>query len=133
MTTNFKKHPFYTRLACMAQVEGIWKKKLPSHASKSATFEVENSGSMKNRYKCVRKFGHLYIHLAQIVCLIKYYSSWLLVSSQLFLSVLDGYAIIRKYNEFNHRDHARLVSRPSYLGRLLGGCVLDLHSTTQVV
>jgi hypothetical protein len=37
---------------------------------------------------------------------IKYYSSWLHISSQLFL--LDDYVIIRKYNELNHRDHQQI-------------------------
>jgi hypothetical protein len=47
-------------------------------------------------------------HRAQILCLnfIKYYSSWLLVSSQ--LSLLDGYLIIRKYNELDNRDRAQI-------------------------
>jgi hypothetical protein len=45
---------------------------------------------------------------AQILCLnlIKYYSSWLHVSSQ--LSLLDEYFIIQKYNELNHRDRTQI-------------------------
>jgi hypothetical protein len=45
---------------------------------------------------------------AQILYLnfIKYYSSWLHVSSQ--LSLLDGYFIIRKYSELNHHDRAQI-------------------------
>jgi hypothetical protein len=49
-------------------------------------------------------------HRSQILCLnlIKYYSSWLHVSSQ--LSLLDGFFIIRKYNvnELNHRDRVQI-------------------------
>jgi hypothetical protein len=45
---------------------------------------------------------------AQILCLnfIKYYSSWLYVSTQ--LSLLDDYFIIQKYNELNHSDLAQI-------------------------
>jgi hypothetical protein len=48
-------------------------------------------------------------HRAQILCLnfIKYYSSWLHVSSR--LSLLDDYFIMRKYNEINHRDRAQIL------------------------
>jgi hypothetical protein len=65
---------------------------------------VPKPGNLQNP-----KIEELYLMLnryrAQIVCpnFIKYFSSWLRISSQQFL--LDDYGlIIRKYNELNHRD-----------------------------
>ena len=49
---------------------------------------------------------YLTVHKSFASTSLKYYSSWLHISSQ--LSLLDDYFIIRKYNKLNYRDCAQI-------------------------